>query len=180
MILENSRPSSQLRSATICHGCLRAIRLQSRASGRFRITQRINLQASPTLFSPSPFSTQTQKKQQQYYTEKPNNYRHPLALFSGIQPTGVPHIGNYLGALRPWIELQHHFPPSGNIFYSVVDLHSLTAPISPEARRRHRDETVAALLATGVDPKRAVVFRQSAVSGNFHNLPEKGEMTTAV
>ena len=169
MIIENLRPSSQLRPATICYGCLRALRLQPKVKGKSRSRPCVNSQTSEASISPSsPFSTQTPKKQEeQSYTEKPKKYKYSLALFSGIQPTGTPHIGNYLGALRQWVEIQNHFPSYAKILFSIVDLHSLTAPISPEARKRYRDETVAALLASGIDLERAVVFRQSAVSGNF-------------
>ncbi|KAL8370845.1 hypothetical protein RB595_000947 [Gaeumannomyces hyphopodioides] len=84
-------------------------------------------------------------------------------VFSGIQPTGVPHLGNYLGALRQWRRLQDGAPAGAALLYSVVDLHAVTAPQDPAALRRWRREAVAALLAVGLDPARSVIFFQSAV-----------------
>lgn len=80
-------------------------------------------------------------------------------MFSGIQPTGVIHLGNYLGAVRRWVELQ-----DGNAaFYCVVDLHALTLPWDPQGLRERTLETAAMLLACGVDPARSVLFVQSHV-----------------
>ena len=87
-------------------------------------------------------------------------------VFSGIQPTGVPHLGNYLGALSHWVRLQDTFD---SVLYSVVDLHSLTTPQEPAALRRNVREMAASLLACGVDPKRSIVFQQSQV---FNYLAE--------
>jgi hypothetical protein len=87
--------------------------------------------------------------------------RHIGAIFSGIQPTGVPHIGNYIGALRQWIQLQGESP---NVFYSIVDLHALTPRPRPELLRTWKRETLAALLAAGIDHNRSTLFYQSSVS----------------
>ncbi|KAL8419601.1 hypothetical protein RB594_002694 [Gaeumannomyces avenae] len=89
-------------------------------------------------------------------------------VLSGIQPTGVPHLGNYLGALRQWRRLQDGAPAGAALLYSVVDLHAITAAAAPQGPpgallRRWRREAVAALLAVGLDPARCVVFFQSAV-----------------
>lgn len=81
-------------------------------------------------------------------------------VFSGIQPTGTPTIGNYLGAIRRWVADQDKFD---NIF-CVVDLHALTVPQDPEALRRRTWETAAILLASGIDPSRSLLFVQSHVS----------------
>ena len=82
-------------------------------------------------------------------------------VFSGIQPTGqgIPHLGNYLGALRGYADLQH----GNDAFYCVVDLHATTAPYDPARLGPASLATAAALLACGVDPSRSAVFRQSAV-----------------
>jgi len=84
-------------------------------------------------------------------------------VFSGIQPTGTPHLGNYLGALRQWARLQDEPAPSTRLLFSVVDLHAMTIPQAAERLRRHKRETLAALLAVGIDPNRAAVFYQSSV-----------------
>jgi len=84
-------------------------------------------------------------------------------IFSGIQPTGVPHLGNYLGALQQWVTLQNSSPPSTQLFFSIVDLHSLTARQDPSSRRQAKRDMLAALLAVGIDPKRSTIFYQSAV-----------------
>lgn len=90
---------------------------------------------------------------------------HPEApvIFSGIQPTGVPHLGNYLGALQPWARLQIEASPSTRLFYSIVDLHAITATQDADRLRRWKRETLATLLAVGLDPERSTIFYQSAV-----------------
>lgn len=80
-------------------------------------------------------------------------------VFSGIQPSGSPTLGNYLGAIRNWAEGQDNFD---NIF-CVVDLHALTLPQNPEELRRNTWETAAMLLAAGIDPARSLLFVQSHV-----------------
>ena len=90
---------------------------------------------------------------------------HPKApvIFSGIQPTGVPHLGNYLGALQPWARLQTEASPSTRLFYSIVDLHAITATQDADRLRRWKRETLATLLAVGLNPERSTIFYQSAV-----------------
>jgi tryptophanyl-tRNA synthetase len=82
-------------------------------------------------------------------------------VFSGIQPTGRLHVGNYLGALRLWAELQRSY----DCIFCVADLHALTVPgaVPPERLRRKIVETAALVLACGIDPHRSVVFVQSRV-----------------
>ena len=87
----------------------------------------------------------------------------PRVIFSGIQPTGVPHLGNYVGALRQWVQLQRT-EPDAKLIYSIVDLHAITMPQPPEQLRRRKREALAALLAIGIDPERATLFYQSSVS----------------
>lgn len=81
-------------------------------------------------------------------------------VFSGIQPTGVPHLGNYLGALETWVTLQNQYP---SVVYSIVDLHSITQPQEPPQLRSSILDMAASLLACGVDPERSVLFQQSQV-----------------
>ena len=80
-------------------------------------------------------------------------------IFSGIQPTGNLHLGNYLGAIRNWVSLQDSFES----IYCVVDLHALTVPQDPDDLRRGVREVTAGLIAAGIDPERCIVFNQSAV-----------------
>ncbi|XP_075996526.1 tryptophan--tRNA ligase, mitochondrial [Genypterus blacodes] len=82
-------------------------------------------------------------------------------VFSGIQPTGVPHLGNFLGALESWVALQSRYP---SVLYSIVDLHSITQPQDPAQLRVRVLDMAASLLACGIDPERAVLFQQSQVS----------------
>lgn len=84
-------------------------------------------------------------------------------IFSGIQPTGIPHLGNYLGALREWVRLQDSATEGSKLFFSVVDLHALTVPQESTRLRQWRKETFATLLAIGLDPSRSTIFYQSAV-----------------
>ncbi len=80
-------------------------------------------------------------------------------VLSGIQPSGTLHLGNYLGALRRFVDRQDH----DDAFYCIVDLHALTLEIEPAARRRQTLETAAAFLAAGIDPDRCTLFVQSHV-----------------
>nr|POE78489.1 tryptophan--trna ligase, mitochondrial [Quercus suber] len=84
-------------------------------------------------------------------------------IFSGIQPTGVPHIGNYLGALREWVKLQESSAPDTKLLYSLVDLHAITIQQNQSQLHRWKHESLAMLLAIGLDPKRSIIFHQSDV-----------------
>lgn len=90
----------------------------------------------------------------------------PRVVFSGIQPTGIPHLGNYVGALRQWVQLQQTEPAETKLIYSIVDLHAITTPQPPGQLRRWKREALAALLAIGIDPDRSTLFFQSSVSGS--------------
>ena len=81
-------------------------------------------------------------------------------IFSGIQPTGIPHLGNYLGALVNWVSLQGQ---GENVFYSVVDLHAITVPQDPAQLNADIRDAAATLIACGIDPKQSHIFQQSAV-----------------
>ena len=83
-------------------------------------------------------------------------------VLSGIQPTGIPTLGNYLGAIRNWVALQD----SHECLYCVVDLHALTSFQDPAQLRAMSLEMVATLLACGIDPEKSVLFAQSAVSAH--------------
>jgi tryptophanyl-tRNA synthetase len=80
-------------------------------------------------------------------------------IFSGIQPSGELHIGNYLGAVKNWVALQQ----AHECVFCVVDYHAITVPYEPEALRRRTREMVTSLLAAGVDPARCTLFVQSTV-----------------
>jgi tryptophanyl-tRNA synthetase len=80
-------------------------------------------------------------------------------VFSGVQPTGNLHLGNYLGAIRNWVNLQHDF----NCIYCVVDLHAITMFQDPETLRASTREVAAGLIAAGIDPRHAIIFNQSQV-----------------
>ena len=84
-------------------------------------------------------------------------------IFSGIQPTGTPHLGNYLGALRKWASLQRDSPPDTKLIFCLVDLHALTLPQSPAQLLQWKMESLATLLAVGLDPERCTIFEQSRV-----------------
>ena len=84
-------------------------------------------------------------------------------IFSGIQPTGVPHLGNYLGALREWVRLQNESDSSTRLIFSLVDLHAITIRQEPRELRQCKKESLAALLAIGLDPSRSIIFHQSDV-----------------
>jgi|SRR2546429_4247707 len=91
-------------------------------------------------------------------------------IFSGIQPTGIPHLGNYLGALRPWVELQNGRKDIYRCLFCVVDLHALTSPQNAEHLAQWRKESFASLMAVGLDPQKSLIFMQSDVSLPFAEL----------
>ncbi len=80
-------------------------------------------------------------------------------VFSGIQPSGIAHLGNYLGAIRNWVALQD----SHDCIYCVVDLHAITEWQDPKQLAQQTREMAAVLLACGIDPRRHILFAQSAV-----------------
>ncbi|KAJ0413999.1 tryptophanyl-tRNA synthetase [Aspergillus carlsbadensis] len=84
-------------------------------------------------------------------------------IFSGIQPTGVPHLGNYLGALREWVKLQDTAAKDVKLIFSIVDLHALTVPQERRQLSAWRKEAFATLIAVGLDPNRSTLFYQSSV-----------------
>ena len=83
-------------------------------------------------------------------------------VFSGIQPSGELHLGNYLGAMKGWAERQSEKVN----FFCIVDLHAITVPQDPEALRRRTRSVAAMLLAVGLDPNQCILFIQSHVSAH--------------
>ena len=83
-------------------------------------------------------------------------------VFSGVQPTGSLHLGNYLGALKNFVDLQEN----NDCIYCVVDLHAITVFQNPKELRDNILETTAAFLASGLDQKKSIIFNQSSVSGH--------------
>jgi tryptophanyl-tRNA synthetase len=83
-----------------------------------------------------------------------------MRIFSGIQPTGRKHLGNYIGAIRQYVEGQDR----GDAIYCVVDLHATTVAYRPEDLRRNVLDTTAMLMAAGLDPDRCILFRQGDVA----------------
>ncbi len=85
-----------------------------------------------------------------------------MRIFSGIQPTGQIHIGNYLGALKQWIALQE----KNECIFSIVDLHSLTIPYEPKELQKSIREKLIAYVAAGIDPEKSIIFVQSQIKGH--------------
>lgn len=83
-------------------------------------------------------------------------------VFSGVQPTGNIHLGNYLGALKQFVELQEDH----ECIYCIVDMHAITVPQDPKELRKHILDVAALYLAIGVDPKKSIVYVQSDVSAH--------------
>jgi tryptophanyl-tRNA synthetase len=81
----------------------------------------------------------------------------PHLIFSGIQPTGDLHIGNYLGAIKPWASLQSQHP----CIYCIVDAHAITVFQDPEQLNLNTREVAAAVIAAGIDPSQHILFNQS-------------------
>jgi tryptophanyl-tRNA synthetase len=80
-------------------------------------------------------------------------------IFSGIQPSGELHVGNYLGAVKNWVELQHHYES----ILCIVDYHAITVPYEPDDLRQRTMDMAMSLLAAGLDPEKCTVFVQSHV-----------------
>ena len=85
-----------------------------------------------------------------------------VRVFSGVQPTGEPHLGNYLGAFKQWVAGQKE----KENFFCIVDLHSMTVPYDPEGLRDRTRKLAAVLLASGIDPDKSTLFIQSHVSAH--------------
>ena len=86
----------------------------------------------------------------------------PDRIFSGVQPTGKLHLGNYLGAIRNWVRMQGE----AECIYCVVDLHAITEQQDPAALRSNTREVAASLLAAGIDPAKSILFAQSNVAAH--------------
>ena len=84
-------------------------------------------------------------------------------IFSGVQPTGNLHLGNYLGAIRNWVHLQNDFD---DCIFCVVDMHAITVWQNPSDLRSNTRETAAAMIAAGVNPERNIIFNQSQVTAH--------------
>ena len=85
-------------------------------------------------------------------------------IFSGVQPTGNLHLGNYLGAIKNFVHLQND--KKNECIYCVVDLHSITVTQNPKILKKNIRETTAAFIASGLDPEKSIIFNQSAVSSH--------------
>jgi len=87
-------------------------------------------------------------------------------IFSGMQPTGNLHLGNYLGAVRNWVAMQHDY----ECFFCMVDMHAITMPQDPAELRQSTREVAAAYIASGIDPDVCSIFHQSALGGEHAEL----------
>ena len=85
-------------------------------------------------------------------------------IFSGVQPTGNLHLGNYLGAIKNFVKLNDD--PENHCVFCVVDLHAITVDQDPKELRENIRETVATFIASGIDPKKSIIFNQSKVSAH--------------
>src|SRR5689334_17548480 len=99
-------------------------------------------------------------------------------IFSGIQPSGELHIGNYLGAIKNWVELQNKYES----IFCIVDYHAIIGQYTPDDLRRRTRDMAVSLFAAGVDPSRATVFVQSMVPEHtelawiFNTITPLGEL----
>ena len=89
----------------------------------------------------------------------PQSKKNKKRIFSGIQPTGNLHLGNYLGAIKNWVKLQEDF----SSIFSIVDLHAITVPQEPLQLRASIHEVTAAIIASGIDINKSILFNQSSV-----------------
>lgn len=99
-------------------------------------------------------------------------------IFSGIQPSGVLHLGNYIGAIQQWVELQD----SNDAFFCIVDYHAITVPQDPNVLRNNIHSLMAMYVAVGLDPTKVTLFKQSDVSAHtelawiFSTMSKMGEL----
>lgn len=100
-----------------------------------------------------------------------------MRIFSGIQPTGRKHLGNYIGAIRQYVEGQQRAAAAGDVaIYCIVDLHAITVAYDPTELRARTYDTAAILLAAGLDPEQCILFRQ----GDVHEHTELCWLLSAV
>jgi len=92
-------------------------------------------------------------------TDTETNYSGPERVFSGVQPTGALHLGNYLGALKKFVALQDEH----ECVYCIVDLHAITVTQDPATLAQQTREIAAAFMACGLDPSQSIIFAQSSV-----------------
>ena len=85
-------------------------------------------------------------------------------IFSGVQPTGNLHLGNYLGAIKNFVELQNE--KENQCIFCVVDLHAITVKQDPKELKKNIRETAATFIACGIDPEKSIIFNQSMVSAH--------------
>ena len=85
-------------------------------------------------------------------------------IFSGVQPTGNLHLGNYLGAIKNFVELNND--NTNECIFCVVDLHAITVKQDPKELKKNIRETVATFIASGIDPKKSIIFNQSGVAAH--------------
>ena len=89
-----------------------------------------------------------------------------MRIFSGIQPTGAKHLGNYAGGFRQYVATQDQQEKPGDAFFCIVDLHSISVEYDPEELRERSLDLLALLVATGLDPERSTIFAQSHVTAH--------------
>ncbi|OXU31168.1 hypothetical protein TSAR_006480 [Trichomalopsis sarcophagae] len=107
-----------------------------------------------------PSQSQTLVLKRTYSKKEKQRKSYPRRIFSGIQPTGTVHIGNYFGAIRNWIKLQDD---GEDVIWSIVDMHAITLPYDPNELRQNILKLTATLLACGIDPDKSILFQQSTV-----------------
>ncbi|KAK6541637.1 Tryptophan--tRNA ligase, mitochondrial [Orbilia ellipsospora] len=147
---------------------VRASRHASRQAGRRSVIAASTPPIRPSSFT-NPiqiFASRDQRRNQSTSPTTATKSTHREVVFSGIQPTGVPHLGNYLGALKQWVDIQNSAAEDTTLIYCVVDLHAITQPQDPDDLRSRRRNTMAMLLAVGLKPERCVIFEQSRVAAH--------------
>ncbi|XP_034943990.1 tryptophan--tRNA ligase, mitochondrial [Chelonus insularis] len=90
--------------------------------------------------------------------------RYPKRIFSGIQPSGTIHLGNYLGAIKQWVNFQDSMNPGEDILCCIVDMHAITLPQDPKILRENILTMIATMLACGINTDKTIVFQQSSIS----------------
>lgn len=131
--------------------------LSSRRLARLAANSNYSLKIRCRSLSTSPPKQTTPETDTQ-----PKEQQQQKVIFSGIQPTGIPHLGNYLGALQQWKRMQDTALPSTKLIFCIVDLHAITVRREPGLLSQYKKEMLASFLAIGLDPERSTIFYQSS------------------
>ncbi|TQS39207.1 hypothetical protein Golomagni_00271, partial [Golovinomyces magnicellulatus] len=125
------------------------------------ITQKVQMRVFMQIYSPLRGFIVPKIRPISVYKRNSSTSSTAKIIFSAIQPTGIPHLGNFLGAMMNWVKLQKEEESNAQLIFSVADLHALTTSQKPEVLKENRMQTLASMMAVGLDDERCTIFMQS-------------------